>query len=58
MSEIIECQIKIDQEEWIPCEKRTENLYVRKWEPEIYTGIHSIEVSVKDADGRSKLVCF
>lgn len=50
---ILWCKIKIDDEEWKKCEKRSENFFVVPWSPQKYShGKHQIDLHVEDGDGR------
>lgn len=57
LSDIVECSVRINLNSWQKCKKITKNLFVLKWNSKLYgTGIHNIEVIVKDNNGRSKTV--
>jgi hypothetical protein len=53
-SPIVICKVKIDAEEWIECEKKSEKLFAAPWNPAQYLkGKHEIQLYVEDADGRT-----
>lgn len=52
-SQITLCKIRINDDDWQKCEKKTDNFFVVPWSPSSYLqGKHKIEVLVGDADGR------
>ena len=52
-SEIMQCKVRINDEEWRKCDKKTENFFVVPWNPSLYShGKHKIEILVGDANGR------
>lgn len=56
-SKISECQVKVDQEEWVDCTRSSRELFVVPWMPVMYTqGAHKITVFVRDEDGRYRVV--
>lgn len=51
-SEITRCTIRIDNGEWMKCDKKNENFFTVPWKPQLYSrGKHNIEVFVGDKDG-------
>ncbi|XP_065078386.1 transmembrane protein 62-like isoform X2 [Ochlerotatus camptorhynchus] len=56
-AKITECQVKVDQGEWIDCTKVSRELFVVPWTPERYArGLHKISVFIRDEDGRYRVV--
>lgn len=52
-SEITQCKVKINDDDWRLCEKKTENFFAVPWSPSRYLhGKHKIEILVGDSDGR------
>ncbi|XP_018565162.1 transmembrane protein 62 [Anoplophora glabripennis] len=50
-------KVKVDDGPWIRCKNIKGPLYAADWNPKLYLkGIHTIEVYVKDTDGRIKTV--
>ncbi|KAF2887291.1 hypothetical protein ILUMI_18882, partial [Ignelater luminosus] len=55
LASIESVKIKIDDESWLECRKMKESLYVARWDPNNFLkGIHTIQVYVKDVEGREK----
>lgn len=51
-SEIMQCKIRIDDGDWVKCDKKTENFFTVPWTPSHYShGKHKIELLVGDAKG-------
>jgi Icc-related predicted phosphoesterase len=52
-SEIVQCKVRINDGQWMNCEKKTENFFAVPWNPTHYShGKHEMELVVGDADGR------
>lgn len=52
-SNITQCKIRIDNEEWQTCDKQNENFFTVPWEPLRYSqGKHNLELVMTDAEGR------
>ncbi|XP_055598866.1 transmembrane protein 62-like [Uranotaenia lowii] len=56
-AKISECQVKVNQEEWVDCKQTGRELFVVPWNPSRYSmGIHRISVFVRDEDGRYRVI--
>ncbi|KAF2894815.1 hypothetical protein ILUMI_11361 [Ignelater luminosus] len=57
LASIESVKIKIDDENWLECRKMKDSLYVARWDPSNYLkGIHTIQVYVRDVEGREKYI--
>ncbi|CAG9858616.1 unnamed protein product [Phyllotreta striolata] len=55
LSTIEYVKVQINNEGWLHCKKTKGSLFVSPWNPKKYlTGLHSIEVLVRDVEGREK----
>ncbi|XP_055642131.1 transmembrane protein 62-like isoform X2 [Toxorhynchites rutilus septentrionalis] len=56
-AKITECQVKIDQDEWVDCVAVSRELFVVPWKPQSYArGVHKLSAFVRDDDGRYRVV--
>ncbi|XP_058450180.1 transmembrane protein 62-like [Malaya genurostris] len=56
-AKISECQVKVDQQEWIDCTRVSKELFVVPWMPSRYDqGMHQLSVFVRDVDGRYRVL--
>ena len=53
LADIKKVEIKINNNDWIECQNVNGPLYVTKWNSSLYkTGIHCIQLRIKDIEGR------
>lgn len=54
---IVVCKARVDNSDFQPCEQKTDNLFVVKWNPIPYqSDLHSVEVIVEDEFGQKESI--
>ncbi|GAB0096777.1 Neurotransmitter-gated ion-channel ligand-binding domain [Sergentomyia squamirostris] len=57
LAPIVECRIRINSEPFTTCDKVTDALFVKNWNPSrYYQGLHHLKVVVKDEEGRIRSI--